>query len=107
VDRFLAEHDTPSVDILKSDTQGYDLQVFKGAEEAMRENRIGLIYTELIFSDMYSGIPPFDEVYRHLVDRGFRLVSIYHFEHQNDLAGWADALFFNPRYRRRAAQTLP
>lgn len=102
VDRFLAAQAIESVDILKSDTQGYDLQVFKGAAEAMRGNRIGLIYTELIFSDMYASIPPFDEIYRHLLDRGFRLVSIYHFEHQNGLAGWADALFVNPKYHRLA-----
>ena len=100
VDRFLATHAIESVDILKSDTQGYDLQVFKGADEAMRKNRIGLIYTELIFSEMYASIPPFDEIYRHLLDRGFRLVSIYHFEHQKGLAGWADALFVNPKYSR-------
>jgi FkbM family methyltransferase len=98
VDHFLTTHGIESVDILKSDTQGYDLQVFRGAEKAMRDERIGMIFTELIFSDMYAGVPSFDEIYRHLADRGFRLVSIYHMEYQNDLAGWADALFVHPRY---------
>ena len=100
VDEFLTAREIDHVDILKSDTQGYDLEVFKGADRAMRSNRIGLIYTELIFSEMYAGIPPFDELYRYLSDHGFRLVSIYEFEHQNKLAGWADALFVNPRYPR-------
>ena len=52
------------VDILKSDTQGYDFEVFKGAQQAMRDNRIGLLYFEFIFSDMYKNLPPFDEVFR-------------------------------------------
>ena len=103
VDRFLSDHAIASVDILKSDTQGYDFEVFKGAEQAMRENRIGLIYFEFIFSEMYRGLPPFDEVYRFLVDRSFLLVSIYDFHRQNNLADWADVLFVNREYHRRNA----
>jgi hypothetical protein len=86
------------VDILKSDTQGYDLEVFKGAEQAMHRQQIGLVYFEFIFSDMYKKLPAFDEVFRHLIDRDFALVSIYEFHHQNRLAGWCDALFVNKTY---------
>jgi FkbM family methyltransferase len=103
VDRFLSDHAIASVDILKSDTQGYDFEVFKGAEQAMRENRIGLIYFEFIFSEMYRDLPQFDEVYRFLVDRGFLLVSIYDFHRRNNLADWADMLFVNREYHRRSA----
>jgi hypothetical protein len=88
------------VDILKSDTQGYEFEVFKGAEQAMRRNRIGLLYFEFIFSDMYQGLARFDEVFGHLADRGFLLVSIYDINHQNNLASWIDALFVNREYYR-------
>lgn len=102
VDHFLAEQSIAAVDILKSDTQGYELEVFKGAEEAMRTNRIGLIYFEFIFSDMYRGLPGFDEVFRHLTDRGFLFVSIYDIHSQRQLADWADVLFVNREYYRRS-----
>jgi FkbM family methyltransferase len=98
VDHFLEAHHIAHVNILKSDTQGYDFEVFKGAERTIRENRIGLIYFEFIFSDMYKNLPSFDEVFRHLIDRNFSLVSIYNFHHQKRLASWADVLFVNREY---------
>jgi FkbM family methyltransferase len=107
VDKFLADQKIPFVDVLKSDTQGYELEVFKGAEETFRRNGVGLLYFEFIFSDMYKGLPRFDEMFRHLVDRGFQMVSIYELRHQNNLASWGDALFVNREYYRRAMAAKP
>ena len=101
VDQFLEEHQIGFVDVLKSDTQGYEFEVFKGAEQTMRRNGIGLLYFEFIFSDMYKNLTPFDKILRHLTDRGFLLVSIYELRHQNNLASWGDALFVNQEYYRR------
>ncbi|HET9418216.1 MAG TPA: FkbM family methyltransferase [Chthoniobacterales bacterium] len=102
VDQFLTEQSIAAVDILKSDTQGYELEVFKGAEEAMRRGRIGLVYFEFIFSEMYRSLPRFDEVFRFLTDRDFLLVSIYDIHHQRNLADWANLLFVNREYHRRS-----
>jgi FkbM family methyltransferase len=102
VDRFLADHAIGRIDILKSDTQGYELEVFRGAEQAMCEHRIGLIYFEFIFAEIYKNLPPFDEVYRYLIDRDFLLVAIYNFHRQNDVASWADVLFVNRDYYERS-----
>jgi FkbM family methyltransferase len=104
VDQFISDHHIDRVDILKSDTQGYDFEVIKGAEQAMRRNAVGLLYFEFIFSEMYKDLPRFDEVFRHLTDRGFRMVSIYEMRHQENLASWADALFVNPRCWAAGAQ---
>ena len=71
VDQFLEEHRIGFVDILKSDTQGYEFEVFKGAEQTLRRNGIGLLDFEFIFSDMYKSLARFDEVFGHLADRGF------------------------------------
>ncbi len=103
IDRFLEDQGIAYVDVLKSDTQGYELEVFKGAEQAMRNQKIGLIYFEFIFSEMYKNLPPFDEVFRHLTDRNFSLVSIYDVIYQNRLAGWCDALFVNKEYCEKSA----
>ena len=102
VDQFLADHQLGRVDILKSDTQGYDFEVIKGAEQTMRRNGVGLLYFEFIFSEMYKNLPRFDEVFRHLTDRNFLLVSIYEMRHQNNVASWADALFVNREYAKNA-----
>jgi FkbM family methyltransferase len=98
VDQFLADQQIERVDILKSDTQGYDFEVIQGAEQTIRRNAVGLLYFEFIFSEMYKNLPRFDVVFRHLTDRGFLLVSIYEMRHQNNVASWADALFVNKEY---------
>jgi hypothetical protein len=59
----------------------------------MAARRIRLIYLEIIFSKMHKNLPRLDEIYAFLVDRHFELVSFYQFYHQNERAGWTDALF--------------
>ena len=63
VDHFCLEHQIDRIDILKSDTQGYDLEVFKGAERMFQQNRIGLVFTEIIFNDMYKNLPSMSQIY--------------------------------------------
>jgi hypothetical protein len=105
LDSFLAGQGIERVDILKSDTQGYELEILKGAENALRNNRIGLIYLELIFSPMYEGLPPLHEIFRHLAERNFSIVSIYEMQHQRNLADWADALFVNREYHGKVVRS--
>jgi FkbM family methyltransferase len=97
------------IDILKSDTQGYDLEVLRGADRMLREQKIDLIYVELTFSKMYLGAPRFDEIYAFLVDHGMSLVSFYEMYYQHNLLSWTDALFANvqnlPRLKSMAGST--
>jgi len=101
LDNFLKEHKiSGQIDILKCDTQGYDLEVFKGSEMTMGENRIKLIYSEHIFSDMFRSVPRFDEVFGYLSDNGFSLVSPYKTFYQNNLASWTDMLWINNKFHK-------
>jgi FkbM family methyltransferase len=93
VDKFCEENEILHIDLLKTDTQGFELQVLQGCSRMMREKRINFVTMEVIFSSMYEGIAPFDEVYRLMLDNGFRLVSFYQFYHLDELANWSDALF--------------
>jgi FkbM family methyltransferase len=93
LDAYCAEHDVARIDILKVDTQGFELEVLRGGEALFGGSRIGLIYMEIIFSHLYEGVPALDEVYRFLLDRGFVLVSFYECHHRNERAGWVDAMF--------------
>jgi FkbM family methyltransferase len=100
IDQFCSDEHIDYIDILKSDTQGYDLEVFKGAEGTIRAKQIGLIYFEIIFSDMYEDLPSFSQIYEYLTTRDFLLVSFYQFHYQKQLASWADALFVHKSYRQ-------
>jgi FkbM family methyltransferase len=98
IDDYCADRLIRAVDILKTDTQGFDLEVLKGACKMLEQNRIKLILTEIIFSDQYKGLPRFDQIYGFLADREFKLVSFYDFHYQKERLGWTDALFVNPRF---------
>lgn len=54
---------------LKLDTQGFDLEVLKGAPQALPG--IGALQTELYLRKIYQDAPGFDEVIRHLAVLGF------------------------------------
>ncbi len=102
-DQYCDEHRIDSIDILKSDTQGFDLEVIKGANRLLFEHRIRLIYLEINFCEMYRGLPRVDEIFRYLSDRGFVLVALYNFHYLNDCLGWVDALFVDPQFDARAS----
>jgi FkbM family methyltransferase len=98
IDEFCRENAVDNIDILKSDTQGYDFEVFRGAEQMFRKGAIGIVYCEVIFSDMYKDIPSFGQMYDFLIDRDFRLVSFYDVAYDKGLASWADGVFVHKGY---------
>ena len=98
VDQFAMDNQIEFVDLLKSDTQGFDYEVVLGATDLMKQNRIGLVYFEFIFSKMYQNLPSFDKMVKLLLDNNFLLVSLYHFHYQDNLASWADVLFVHKQF---------
>jgi FkbM family methyltransferase len=100
LDEYCVKQDITFIDILKSDTQGFDLEVIKGATDLLTRHRIHLIYLEITFSDMYIGLPRLDQIYSFMADHGFRLVSFYRFYYQHERAAWTDALFVDPKYEK-------
>jgi FkbM family methyltransferase len=98
VDAYCRERGIDRIDILKSDTQGFDFEVLRGAERMMRERRIHLIYLEICFAELYLGSGTLDAIYKHLTDRDYRLVSFYRFFYRDGMAAWSDALFVLPGF---------
>jgi FkbM family methyltransferase len=92
-DDYCAARGIERLDILKSDTQGFDLAVLQGAQRLLERRAVRLVFMEITFSKMYEELPRFDQIYAFLLDRGFALVSFYDFYYQRERAGWTDALF--------------
>ena len=95
LDEYCIGKNVPTIDILKSDTQGFDLEVIKGAKQLLSRNAIHLIYIEVILCGLYKGIPRVDEIYSFLTEHGFTLVCFYQFHYQHPRTAWTDALFVN------------
>ena len=101
IDQFCQEKNIGRIDILKLDTQGFELEVLKGAEYAIGTKKIGLVYLEINFSEMYKNLPSFAEVYDFLESRDFLLVSFYKFHYQNEFVLWTDVLFVHKSYIKK------
>ncbi|HMC76767.1 MAG TPA: FkbM family methyltransferase [Vicinamibacterales bacterium] len=99
VDRFCGEHRIATVDVLKSDTQGYELQVLRGAAEQMARGAVGALVLEVHFVPHYEGQALFADIHAHLQARGFRFVGLYQPSRNHVYAlNWGDALFVLPSY---------
>jgi FkbM family methyltransferase len=100
LDRYCAEHGVNRIDLLKSDTQGFDLEVVRGAQDLLAAEAVHMILMEINFNEAYVGLPRLDEIYGFVHDRGFRLVSFYNPHYLPDRLSWADALFVAPAFAR-------
>jgi FkbM family methyltransferase len=79
VDSWAQAADLSSIDALKIDVQGAELDVLEGAQHSLGSVRV--VETEVEFRELYRGQPLFGDVDRFLRDRGFglwRLREIYH-----------------------------
>jgi hypothetical protein len=50
------------------------------------------VLIEITFIEIYQEAPRFDEVLGYLLDRKFRLISLYEVVYRNKAIAWADAL---------------
>jgi FkbM family methyltransferase len=77
VDDFTRERGVTHVDLLKADTQGYELEVLRGATSVLAQKKPPLLYLEVSFVPQYRDQPLFHDLYAWLYDRGFRLIAFY------------------------------
>jgi FkbM family methyltransferase len=76
LDAFCIRERIASIDILKTDTEGYDAHVLRGASRMLSEKRIPCIVSEVGFvGDRHH--TPFEEVYSLLVANGYRIAGFY------------------------------
>ena len=77
LDAVCAAESIPHIDLLKIDTQGFDLGVLRGAQALLEKKAITLIYLEVCFAKHYHQQCWFDEIYSFLRERGYRFVDFY------------------------------
>ncbi len=97
LDAFCRERLIETVDLLKIDVQGAELEVLKGANELLASGAVRVVYLEAHFKPIYSGQADFCTISARLHERGYRVYGIYdmNFGLDGGLA-WADAIFTRP-----------
>lgn len=96
VDDVVRERNLPRVDILKIDTQGYDLEVLRGAAAQLAARRVGAVLLELNFVPMYERQASFPELHALLSGHGYRLVDFYNHQRAAGVTDWCDACYVAP-----------
>lgn len=77
VDEFCEEHLIDHISLLKIDTEGGDLEVLVGAERMLREQRVGLINTEVAVNPHNDKHVPLERVQSHLAARNYWVFGFY------------------------------
>lgn len=96
LDSFCAEHRVNHIDLLKTDTEGFDLDVLKGAEAMLRARQIQFILAEVTFHPENTYHTSFFRLAEYLHGLKYYFVDLY----DDDVAsfgqppvGYCNALF--------------
>lgn len=93
IDSFCSEKKITNIDILKLDVQGGELLVLSGAENMLRNGKIDLVYTEVIFAETYQNQVVLSELLRVMESYHFRLFNFYNHKYLNRQLIQADIIF--------------
>jgi FkbM family methyltransferase len=93
-DDWAAEHAIDHVDVLKIDTEGYELQVLAGFERLIAEGKVGCVLAECEIDPVTSEPhTSFFSLYEYLTSRGMGFVTLYTDALANRRFAWGNALF--------------
>lgn len=99
IDTFCKKNGIRTINLLKTDTEGYELNVLKGASEMIKQNKVQFVYVEILFNENYVGQSSFGEIYNFLIENSFELVRFYDVLYTNEgLASKTDALFISKSF---------
>jgi FkbM family methyltransferase len=105
VDAFMAEQGIDRINFLKTDTEGYDLEVLEGAAGALRKYCVDFVYSEVGFQPDDRFHTYFDRVLARLAAHEFVFLGLYetafcdgptHILHANALFGCKRSKLLKP-----------
>ncbi|HEA28717.1 MAG TPA: FkbM family methyltransferase [Leeuwenhoekiella sp.] len=100
VDNYCEKNKIDHIHFLKTDTEGYELNVLKGAERLMKNNKIKFVLIELFFDLNFIGQSAAGDIFNFLEKNNFKLVRFYAFSYSDKgLSSKTDALFINTKFK--------
>jgi len=82
LDEFCEDQNIRRIGVLKTDTEGYDIEVLEGGNEMLSEQRIDFVLSETSFRSSDERHTPFFPLNEFLQEKGYRLAGFYEIEHE-------------------------
>ena len=99
LDNYVKENNIQKIDLLKIDTQGYEDKVLEGSIETIKNNKVSIVLTEIMFDNVYDKYFSFSDLEKFLIPNKFRMVGI-NLSNNNLFSGFvffADVMYFNKK----------
>jgi len=95
IDNFMANHAIDKIDLLKIDTEGYEMEVLKGASGALERGVVRSVLLEVGFDRQQLQHTHYIDIFTYLDEHGFRFEGLYEmsFDERNNI-DFANALFY-------------
>ena len=77
LDKFCQDQNVQRIDFLKIDTEGFDLEVLKGSQKYLEEQRISFLQVEASMNPLNTKHVKFEDLKSHLESYGYVLFGIY------------------------------
>ena len=90
---WLKKRQLEKIDILKIDTQGFDLEVLRGASAAFDARIIEMVLIEVNLLSFYNGQGTFGDIAQFMKDNEYGLLTLYEIARVHSCIGWATACF--------------
>ena len=97
LDHFIAKNNIGAIDLLKIDTEGYELNVLRGAAETLKSNKVKLIYAEVGFTKVNKRNTYFASLVEFMEEAGYTFYGLYEISHVQlpKRTHYGNALFVN------------
>lgn len=105
VDKEMEKYGIEELSLLKSDTQGFETRVLRGAKRALSTGKITAVLVEINFASLYSGQCSAAEIIQILSENGVHLVDVYQkVRKQGPTLAWCTALFARSEWGRSCSE---
>lgn len=105
LDGFCEKYKIERISLLKVDTEGFDLEVLKGASRLLAAGNIDVVYVEAGISSLNDRHVPFREVEGYMLDYGYFIFGIYEQTHEwvkeKPYLRRVDVAFISPRLAKK------
>jgi len=106
LDSFCTANHIESIDVLKLDVQGWELEVLRGAAQMIEKRRIRFVFSEVGFRRSDTDVQHFPVLNDYLEQNGFWLCGFYdeyRWGEKRKYLGFASALYINPDFAENSA----